>query len=446
MTAQHSRVLCNANSIPLIPELAEALGIREALLLQQIHYWIVHKERNPERHEKDMLGGFHWYYATFDELAEKYPFLGHANHIRRMVKSLCEKGALIKIKPFESNGNHISWYRLDDDVIQDIYSKVLNEHARKRGEKSSSKLTDAEEIARQAIENARAKSALADDVSNKMLDGESKMLAGNTEMLDPSNKMLDPINILRTDVNKMRGSYTKNTPKTTTETTSEITSKKEECAPAGADAFLPEDCSGDITEEKKTAPKKQRIPEDEFESLFAELWKTGWPGSGERPQAKTEYRRLLESIAKKGKMQGIEGQEKCSYQQAHQKIISAARDYHEFRRLLKEAQDSGIDVFCPGIKACHRWLKGEGWNNLERKPEEARREIDAARKKIQKRPSGPSHWRPGEVDMDGLAYAADFIRQQGWDKPGHERDNVSSQSLLADPNEVEAEFTIFEGE
>lgn len=212
-----SRVLHNLNSIPFIPLLAEAFGLREALFIQQIHYWVTHKENAPHDYKSSFLGGYFWWYATFEDLAEEYPFLGHPNHIRRMVKGLCDKGAIVKIKPHVSKGDHTSWYRLNHEVIEDAYLSARSKSIERKQQRKLLKESAADTFAKEAVEKAERRGS--ESVNN---------------LLEPINKMRKGVNLNDNPINKMRGSIHK----TPTESSSENTFY---CPPSDEDVQTPKD-------------------------------------------------------------------------------------------------------------------------------------------------------------------------------------------------------------
>jgi len=180
-----SKVLCNGNGIPVVPEVAEALGLREAILLQQIHYWILQKENHPRQYEGSYKDGSYWFYGTFGELAADYPMLGSERTIRRMVDDLSNKRVLIVEKKYEHRGDHTHWYRINHEVLDMIY-----DHQKQ-------------------ITLARREKIKEDYASSGSVKSDT--------LSEPVTKcQSDCQNVRASD--KMAASYTKTTPKTTPET------------------------------------------------------------------------------------------------------------------------------------------------------------------------------------------------------------------------------------
>lgn len=75
---------------PLVvnPELAATLGLNEAIMLQQINYWIAETDSGLQK------DGRKWIYNTYEQWQKQFPFWS-ADTIKRTLKSLKERGVLI---------------------------------------------------------------------------------------------------------------------------------------------------------------------------------------------------------------------------------------------------------------------------------------------------------------------------------------------------------------
>lgn len=60
-----SKLLINEHPVMIIPSLALKLGLNEAVILQQIHYWLI-----LSRH---MMDGRKWVYNTYKEWQVQLP-------------------------------------------------------------------------------------------------------------------------------------------------------------------------------------------------------------------------------------------------------------------------------------------------------------------------------------------------------------------------------------
>lgn len=104
-----SRLLINESPLQVLPSLAKAIGLNEAIFLQQLHYWISHKNA-PKRE------GRNWHYGNYEHWLEQFPFWSIGT-LKRILKSLVTKNLIIK-KQFQAESwNHTNWYSIDYDEL-----------------------------------------------------------------------------------------------------------------------------------------------------------------------------------------------------------------------------------------------------------------------------------------------------------------------------------------
>lgn len=99
-----SRLLINEPPLQVLPSLAKEIGLNEAIMLQQMHYWLL-KSANE-------FTGVKWFYKTLEEWQKEFPFWS-AMTIRRTLGSL-EKQKIIKIGNFNKKKfDKTKWYTID---------------------------------------------------------------------------------------------------------------------------------------------------------------------------------------------------------------------------------------------------------------------------------------------------------------------------------------------
>src|SRR5690554_4175288 len=81
-----SRLLINEEPLQVLPGLAEKIGLNEAIVLQQLHYWLSRSTQVKE--------GEKWVYNTYDEWCAQFPFWSKAT-VRRVFTSLEKQGLII---------------------------------------------------------------------------------------------------------------------------------------------------------------------------------------------------------------------------------------------------------------------------------------------------------------------------------------------------------------
>lgn len=99
-----SRLLINEPPLQVLPSLAKEIGLNEAIMLQQMHYWLLKSDNE--------FTGVKWFYKTLEEWQTEFPFWS-AMTIRRTLGSL-EKQKIIKIGNFNKKKfDKTKWYTID---------------------------------------------------------------------------------------------------------------------------------------------------------------------------------------------------------------------------------------------------------------------------------------------------------------------------------------------
>lgn len=108
-----SKLLIQESPLTFQPSLAVAIGLNEAIVLQQIHYWITNQKN--KGYEQD---GYKWVYNTYAEWKEtNFPFWSE-NTIQRTFASLEEKGLVVSIQPMKSRYDRTKYYRIDHTKLE----------------------------------------------------------------------------------------------------------------------------------------------------------------------------------------------------------------------------------------------------------------------------------------------------------------------------------------
>lgn len=90
-------------------ELAQKLGVNEAILLQNIVFWLLKNKANGANY----YDGRYWTYNSHKAFKELFPFWTE-NQIRRILESLFEKGVILKGDYNSSPYDKTKWYALSD--------------------------------------------------------------------------------------------------------------------------------------------------------------------------------------------------------------------------------------------------------------------------------------------------------------------------------------------
>lgn len=111
-----SNLLIQEEPLLVLPRLAEAIGLNEAIVLQQIHYWV-----NKSDHIHD---GRKWVYNTYEGWQEQFKFWS-TRTIRRTLNSL-EKSELLVIGNFNKRGfDKTKWYTINYDKLNLVDSPCV---------------------------------------------------------------------------------------------------------------------------------------------------------------------------------------------------------------------------------------------------------------------------------------------------------------------------------
>lgn len=99
--------------------LATILGLNEAIVLQQVHYWLVNNEKN----NINFKNGRYWTFNSMKKWREEtFPFLG-MDALRRAFGNLEKKGILITGNFNQKGYDRTKWYTID---YQKLYSMRCN--------------------------------------------------------------------------------------------------------------------------------------------------------------------------------------------------------------------------------------------------------------------------------------------------------------------------------
>lgn len=103
-----SKLIQHERPLLILPELAAKIGLNEAIILQQIHYWIDKK--------KHVIEGKSWVYNTYEDWQKQFPFWS-VTTISRTLKSLEKQGLILtgnfNIMAFDKT----KWYTIQYDAI-----------------------------------------------------------------------------------------------------------------------------------------------------------------------------------------------------------------------------------------------------------------------------------------------------------------------------------------
>ena len=108
-----SKLIIEEYPLLVLPSLACAIGLNEAIALQQIHYWL-----NP-RINKNYKEGCFWIYNSYEEWQKQFSFWS-VRTIRRIIQSLESNGLLISNKFNLNNFDKTKWYTINYILLESL--------------------------------------------------------------------------------------------------------------------------------------------------------------------------------------------------------------------------------------------------------------------------------------------------------------------------------------
>ena len=106
-----NKLLIDDYPIQVLPKLAVEIGLNEAIILQQMHYWL-----NASNHKYD---GKKWIYNSYPEWQKQFPFWSLIT-IKRAIYSL-EKQGLLHIGNYnKAKFDKTKWYSINYQTIESM--------------------------------------------------------------------------------------------------------------------------------------------------------------------------------------------------------------------------------------------------------------------------------------------------------------------------------------
>lgn len=111
-----SRLLLDEQPLVVQPGLAKAIGLNEAIVIQQLHYWI----ENNRKAKKNFINGYYWTYNSIKQWHEEsFYFLSYST-VKRTFANLEKMGILI-VGNFNKDGrDKTKWYTIDYEKLEGL--------------------------------------------------------------------------------------------------------------------------------------------------------------------------------------------------------------------------------------------------------------------------------------------------------------------------------------
>lgn len=112
-----SKLLINENPIMIQPTLVMKLGLNQAIIIQQVHYWLL---KSP--HIKD---GKRWIYNTYKDWKQQFPFWSEKT-IMRTFLALEKEGYVVSANYNRMKVDKTKWYSIDYDKLAEMEEDLVN--------------------------------------------------------------------------------------------------------------------------------------------------------------------------------------------------------------------------------------------------------------------------------------------------------------------------------
>lgn len=116
--ANLNNLLFDDNPLICSPQLAALFGnAEEAIILQQIHYWL-------KRTGKMQKDGHKWFYNSMANWMKQFPWIRTRKRLTRYFDDLEERGLIVTGNFSTSMLNRTKWYRIDYDALNRLYDAM----------------------------------------------------------------------------------------------------------------------------------------------------------------------------------------------------------------------------------------------------------------------------------------------------------------------------------
>ncbi|KIE05708.1 hypothetical protein NF27_DJ00050, partial [Candidatus Jidaibacter acanthamoeba] len=102
----------------IIPQLAEELGLEQAIIIQQLHYWLQKCGK--------IIDGNVWVYNTFNDWSKQFAYWS-ISKIKRFFYSLEKQGIILSKKLNACKSDHTKWYSIDYTKLIEILQNFMPE-------------------------------------------------------------------------------------------------------------------------------------------------------------------------------------------------------------------------------------------------------------------------------------------------------------------------------
>ena len=104
-------LLTDESPLQVLPSLAAKIGLNQAIMLQQIHYW--------QQKKANFEDGRYWVYNSFEEWQGQFPFWS-VSTIKRLFYDLKKKKLIVMEKRRAKNFDHRNWVSIEYEAVESL--------------------------------------------------------------------------------------------------------------------------------------------------------------------------------------------------------------------------------------------------------------------------------------------------------------------------------------
>ena len=117
-----SKLLINEHPQMFIPSLAKKIGLNEAIVLQQIHYWT---ELN-KASDKNFKDGYYWTFNSYSEWKIQFDYWSQKT-IQRIFENLRKLHLIVVGNYNKFKYDRTIWYRIDYKVLEELEKQPFSQ-------------------------------------------------------------------------------------------------------------------------------------------------------------------------------------------------------------------------------------------------------------------------------------------------------------------------------
>lgn len=113
----YSKLLIDEEPLQVLPGLAAKIGLHEAIILQQIHFWL-----NPKHKSGKIVDGTRWIFNSYAQWHDQFPFFTE-KVIGNAIRSLEKQGYILSRQDLNSTrSDRRKWYTVNYSAFGDDHS------------------------------------------------------------------------------------------------------------------------------------------------------------------------------------------------------------------------------------------------------------------------------------------------------------------------------------